>query len=63
MLYGARVSPEVALVATSLSVVIGVVLGMLAGYYRGWVDTLISRVIDVTLAFPILLLDPRVRYA
>ncbi len=56
VLYGARVSLEVAFVATSLSVAIGVVLGMLAGYYRGWVDTVISRVIDVTLAFPILLL-------
>jgi peptide/nickel transport system permease protein len=56
VLFGARVSLEVAFVATSLSVAIGVVLGMLAGYYRGWVDTLISRVIDVTLAFPILLL-------
>jgi peptide/nickel transport system permease protein len=56
VLYGARVSLEVALVATSLSVTIGVVLGMMAGYYRGWVDTLISRVIDITLAFPILLL-------
>jgi ABC-type dipeptide/oligopeptide/nickel transport system permease subunit len=56
VLFGARVSLEVALLATTLSVAIGVVLGMLAGYYRGWVDTLISRVIDVTLAFPILLL-------
>jgi ABC-type dipeptide/oligopeptide/nickel transport system permease subunit len=56
VLYGARVSLEVALIATALSVVIGVVLGMIAGYYRGWADTLISRVIDVTLAFPILLL-------
>jgi peptide/nickel transport system permease protein len=56
VLYGARVSLEVAFVATSFSVAIGVVLGMLAGYYRGWVDTVISRVIDVTLAFPILLL-------
>jgi peptide/nickel transport system permease protein len=56
VLYGARVSLEVALVATAISVAIGVVLGMLAGFYRGWVDTLISRVIDITLAFPILLL-------
>jgi ABC-type dipeptide/oligopeptide/nickel transport system permease subunit len=44
------------LVATALAVVIGVVLGLVAGYYRGAVDTLISRVIDVTLAFPVLLL-------
>jgi ABC-type dipeptide/oligopeptide/nickel transport system permease subunit len=56
VLYGARVSLEVALVATALAVVIGTVLGMVAGYYRGAPDTLISRVIDVTLAFPVLLL-------
>jgi peptide/nickel transport system permease protein len=56
VLYGARVSLEVALIATVASVTIGVVLGMVAGYYRGLVDTAISRFIDVTLAFPILLL-------
>jgi peptide/nickel transport system permease protein len=56
VLYGARVSLEVALIATALSVTIGVALGMIAGYYRGKTDTLISRLIDVTLAFPILLL-------
>jgi peptide/nickel transport system permease protein len=56
VVYGARVSLEVALVATALSVGLGVVAGMLAGFHRGPVDTLISRVIDVTLAFPILLL-------
>jgi peptide/nickel transport system permease protein len=56
VLYGARVSLEVALVATAISVTIGVALGMVAGYYRGGTDTVISRVIDVTLAFPILLL-------
>jgi peptide/nickel transport system permease protein len=56
VLYGARVSLEVALIATGISVGIGVVLGMVSGYYRGAVDTTISRLIDVTLAFPILLL-------
>jgi len=56
VLYGARVSLEVALVATAVSVALGVVLGMVAGYYRGVADTVISRLIDVTLAFPILLL-------
>jgi peptide/nickel transport system permease protein len=56
VVYGARVSLEVAFIATALSMAIGVVLGMVAGYYRGAVDTLISRVIDITLAFPILLL-------
>src|SRR6185503_20661305 len=42
--------------ATALSVTIGVVTGMIAGYFRGWVDTALSRLIDVLLAFPILLL-------
>jgi peptide/nickel transport system permease protein len=56
VLYGARVSLIVALVATALSMTIGLVVGMLAGYYRGWVDTVLSRIIDVLLAFPILLL-------
>jgi ABC-type dipeptide/oligopeptide/nickel transport system permease subunit len=56
VLYGARVSLVVAIVATALSVGIGVVFGMIAGYYRGGIDTAISRMIDVLLAFPILLL-------
>ena len=45
-----------ALIATFLSMLIGLVVGLLAGYYRGWVDTVLSRTIDVLLAFPILLL-------
>jgi peptide/nickel transport system permease protein len=56
VLYGARTSLEVAVIATGISMVIGVTLGMIAGFYRGWVDTVISRVIDALLAFPILLL-------
>lgn len=56
VLYGARVSLEVALIATALSLAIGLVVGLFAGYYRGWVDTVLSRLIDVLLAFPILLL-------
>jgi peptide/nickel transport system permease protein len=56
VLYGARVSLEVAILATAIAVAIGVTLGMIAAYYRGWVDTAVSRVIDVLLAFPILLL-------
>jgi peptide/nickel transport system permease protein len=55
VLYGARVSLEVALIATAISVAIGVAVGMFAGFYRGWVDTALSRTIDVLLAFPILL--------
>ncbi len=55
-LYGARVSLEVAFLATGLIVMIGVTLGMIAGYYRGFVDTALSRSMDVVLAFPVLLL-------
>jgi peptide/nickel transport system permease protein len=56
VLYGARVSLQVALIATALSVAIGVTVGMIAGFFRGWVDTILSRLVDVLLAFPILLL-------
>jgi peptide/nickel transport system permease protein len=54
--YGARVSLEVAFIATGIAVLIGVTIGLIAGFYRGWVDTVLSRMIDVVLAFPILLL-------
>ena len=56
VIYGAQVSLKVALIGTGLSAIIGVTMGMLAGYYRGWVDTLIARMIDVLLSFPVLLL-------
>jgi ABC-type dipeptide/oligopeptide/nickel transport system permease subunit len=55
-LYGARVSLLTAFVATGLILVIGVTLGMIAGYYRGAIDTALSRSMDVVLAFPVLLL-------
>lgn len=56
VIYGAQVSLKVAIIGTGVSVVIGTVMGMLAGFYRGWVDSAIARVIDVLLAFPVLLL-------
>ncbi len=56
VLYGARVSLLVAFVSTTLVMLVGVTLGMVAGYFRGVVDTVISRLIDLLLAFPILLL-------
>jgi peptide/nickel transport system permease protein len=55
-IYGSRVSLRVALIATALIVAIGTVIGMIAGFYRGWTDTLLSRAMDVVLAFPVLLL-------
>jgi peptide/nickel transport system permease protein len=55
ILYGARISLLIAFLATLLSVLIGTVLGVIAGYFGGWVDALISRTMDVFLAFPLLL--------
>jgi ABC-type dipeptide/oligopeptide/nickel transport system permease subunit len=56
VLYGARISLAVGLVSQSVAVLIGVTLGLLSGYYGRWVDSLIMRLADVTLAFPTLLL-------
>jgi len=55
LLYGAQVSLEVAVFSTIGVMIIGVILGSIAGYFRGWVDTLISRVTEITMAFPALL--------
>jgi peptide/nickel transport system permease protein len=55
LLYGARVSLEVALLSTIGVMVIGVLLGASAGYFRGATDTVISRLTEITMAFPLLL--------
>ena len=55
LLYGAQVSLEVAVLSTIGVMVIAVLLGSIAGYFRGWADTLISRVTEITMAFPALL--------
>jgi peptide/nickel transport system permease protein len=54
VVYGARISLLIAFVATLLSVFIGSTLGVIAGYFGGWVDWLISRTMDLFLAFPLL---------
>ena len=56
VIYGARVSLIVGIVGTAIATVLGVSLGVMAGFYRGWVDTAFSRVTDVVLSIPILLL-------
>jgi peptide/nickel transport system permease protein len=55
ILYGAQVSLEVGVFATFGSVVLGVFMGLLAGYFRGWIDTVISRLIEIVMVFPYLL--------
>jgi len=56
MALGARYSLVVAFLGVAIASVIGVSVGLLAGYYGGWVDTIVSRVVDVFLAFPVILL-------
>ena len=56
LIYGARYSLFIGFVVVIFSLVSGVILGLLAGYFRGWVDALIMRVMDIILAFPSLLL-------
>ncbi|HEY7429201.1 MAG TPA: ABC transporter permease [Streptosporangiaceae bacterium] len=56
VVYGARVSPVIALVVLAIACLIGVPLGVAAGYFGGWLDEAIMRVTDIFLAFPPLLL-------
>jgi len=56
VIYGTRVSLEVGIIGTGISTVIGVVVGIVAAFYRGWVDMLLSRYMDIVLSIPILLL-------
>jgi peptide/nickel transport system permease protein len=52
MLYGTRISLTIGVVAVGIYVAIGVVLGAVAGYFGGWVDVTVSRLIEVMLCFP-----------
>jgi peptide/nickel transport system permease protein len=52
MLYGTRISLTIGVVAVALYVLIGIVIGALAGYFGGWVDSLLSRLIEVMICFP-----------
>jgi peptide/nickel transport system permease protein len=56
IIYGARITLAVAFIAVSISGFIGLTLGILAGYYGGWVDAIVSRMVDSFLALPSILL-------
>jgi peptide/nickel transport system permease protein len=55
LLYGARASLEVALGATIIGMVVGVLMGAIGGYFGGWIDTIVSRLTEIVMAFPVLL--------
>lgn len=52
MIWGARISLKVGFVATGLAILIGTILGALAGYYGGWIDAAVMRFVDMMLCFP-----------
>jgi peptide/nickel transport system permease protein len=56
IIWGARASMQAGVLATLLAMVIATPIGLVAGYYRGWIDPVISRLTDVLLAFPFLIL-------
>jgi peptide/nickel transport system permease protein len=56
LLYGGRTSLEIGFLAAIITMVGAIILGVLAGYFRGWVDTIISRILDLIWAYPALLL-------
>src|ERR1700712_993343 len=56
LLYGGRTSIFIGLAAAAVTTVLAVLVGLVCGYYRGWIDSLLSRIMDVIWAFPVLLL-------
>ncbi|WJR69066.1 ABC transporter permease [Neorhizobium sp. CSC1952] len=57
LIYGSRIALLVAFVSASLAALIGTVLGLLAGWYGGWTDRIVSRIVDIWMAFPPVLLS------
>jgi ABC-type dipeptide/oligopeptide/nickel transport system permease subunit len=56
-MYGARTSLIIGILGTAIAVLVGLVFGLLAGYFQGWSDTLLSRIGDVMLSLPALLIS------
>jgi peptide/nickel transport system permease protein len=56
LMYGGRTSIYIGVLAAVITTVLAVIVGLLAGYYRGWIDAVLSRIMDVVWAFPVLLL-------
>ncbi len=56
LMYGGRTSIYIGVAAAAITTMLAVAIGLLCGYYRGWIDAILSRVMDVVWAFPVLLL-------
>ena len=62
IIYGTRISLSVGILAQVIATIIGVTMGSLAAYYGGWVDTLISRIMEIFAAFPDLIFAMAIMY-
>jgi peptide/nickel transport system permease protein len=56
VIYGAQISLKIALAAQAIALTIGIIVGMISGFFGGWVDLLIMRVVDIIMAFPLLII-------
>src|SRR3954451_24277866 len=63
MIYGARVSLAVGFISVALSGTLGVIVGLIAGYFGGRVDSILMRIVDIQMAFPTLLLALVILYS
>lgn len=56
VIYGSQISLKIALFSEAAGLVVGTVIGLIAGYYGGWLDTLIMRIVDILMSFPLLII-------
>ncbi len=56
VIYGGRISLRIALLAEAFGLIVGTVVGLLTGYYGGWLDSVLMRVVDIFMAFPLLII-------
>lgn len=56
VIYGAQISLKIALAAQAMALIIGIVVGMLSGFFGGWIDLILMRFVDIIMAFPLLIL-------
>ena len=61
LMYGGRTSLFIGVVSALITTILAVILGLFAGYYKGWVDAVIARTLDVIWSFPVLLLGIALR--
>ncbi len=56
VIYGSQISVKIALFSEGFGLLVGTVIGLISGYYGGWLDTIIMRIVDVLMAFPLLII-------